>query len=348
MGTHLSNFGERRSVPFWIVPVLFLLLLVVRPAALVAEGISAFSKAQAAYEERQLEKALEYAKEAVRQKPDHPDAYVLLGELYYLQQELGKAKESWEQALKLAPSRQDVRQLLENLPRETAIENSLTRSDTYPFIVRFAEGQGSVDLGSVRILLRDAYRQVGQQFQYFPDHSITVILYPRAAFEQVKGISHQVGGLYDGKIRLPLNSGYGSDTEIQRILWHEYTHAIVHDLARGRCPLWLNEGLATVQESRVVPVQLQDFTAALREGKLFPWDQFWDKPYEESQLRLCYEQAYVIAQYLVKRWGWEKMVGLLNRLGQGYPIADAIRAEYKSDPADIEKEWLSWAKRQLL
>ena len=90
------------------------------------------------------------------------------------------------------------------------------------------------------------------------------------------------------------------------------------------------------------------FTTALRERKLFPWDQFWDKPYEESQLHLCYEQAYVIAQYLVKRWGWEKMVGLLNRLGQGYPIADAIRAEYKSDPADIEKEWLSWAKRQLL
>ena len=313
-----------------------------------SEETSAYSLALAAYHDRRLEEALAWAKEAVAKEPEHTDAHVLLGELYYLKQELGKAQESWERALKLAPSRPDVRERLNRLKKESVLENSLARSDTYPFVVRFSREEGTVDVGGLRQLLRDTHRQVGQQFQYFPDHAITVILYPESDFEQVKGVSHQIGGLYDGKIRLPLNPDDIMGDQLQRVLWHEYTHAVVHDLSKGICPLWLNEGIATLQEARVRAPDLDSVREALQGNQLVGWDELWNlQQYDEARLRLHYVESYLIVQYLVKRWGWNGLVGLLKRLGQGTPIADAIRAQYKMDPKDLEKEWLNWIRRNV-
>ena len=302
----------------------------------------------AAYNERKLDASLRYAKEALVKEPDHVGALYLIGQLYYLRQEMQKARESWKRALLLAPGRKDVKESLEKLEREAGVEKDLARSDTAPFVLRFAEGQVPVDTSSLRQMLRETHRKVGQQFDYFPDHAIPVILYPDADFQKIKSLSHQVGGLYDGKIRLPLKPGSLSAQQLQTVLWHEYTHAVVHDLSRGTCPIWLQEGLAQAQESRVSPVQVDRVLPALDAGKLPAWDYLWSaSSYDEESIDLNYQASFLIVQYLVKRWSWREMKGLLALLGQGYPVRDALRAQYKTDPAVMEKEWRAWLRRNL-
>jgi len=333
----------------WVMGVTasFLMAHPSQPIRAFAEETSDFSKAYAAYEDRKLDEALAYAQKAVREQPTHVDVQALLGELYYQRQDLTQAKQSWEKALKLAPSRQDIRERLDKLNRESQVERDLSRSDTSPFVVRFARDQIPTSQGELRDILREVYRLIGQQVGYFPDHPITVLLYSEEEFNKVKGASHQAAGLYDGKIRLPLPVGEAAVWELKRVLWHEYTHALVHDLSRGRCPTWLNEGIATLQEARVQPLDLSVVKEALHQGKLYTWNQLWNRRYEEADLKLQYTQSHLIAAYLVKRWGWKPLAGLLNRLGQGYPIEDALQAEYRMASAAIEKEWLLWLKRTL-
>ncbi len=327
----------------------------------LAEELSAYAKAVAAYQERKLDQALRHAREAVREHPEHADAHFLLGELYYLKQELFQAQKSWETALTLAPSREDIQERLKKLKKEIPLERTLERSDTAPFVVRFEMDQMPIEVETFRGMLRETYRSVGRSFQYFPDHPITVILYPAEDFQQVKGIAHSVAGLYDGKIRLPLTPGLGRvpgtttlpdirfEEELKRILRHEYAHVLVHDLAQGRCPLWLNEGIAGLCEAQVRQPDLRPVREAFQDKALIPWERFWKEEYpqEQAQLPLYYGQATLVAQYLVKRWGWSELVELLRRLAQGYPMPDALKAQYRTEPAVIEKEWLSWLKRNL-
>ena len=336
----------RSGVLFSVFLVLTLPVLSVFSAD--EQNSSYYARAVAAYHERDLDAALRYAKEAVFEKQQHADAHVLLGQLYYLRQDLKKAKESWERALKLAPGREDVKEALERLKREAGIEETLARGDTHPFVLRFAEGQVPVDTSSLREMLQETYREVGQQFNYFPDHAIPVLLYSDADFQKIKSLSHPVGGLYDGKIRLPLKPGSLNGDRLQAILWHEYTHAVVHDLSRGGCPLWLQEGLAQAQESRVGPVEVDRVQTALEEGKLPAWDLLWaESSYDEASMSLNYQTSFLIAQYLVQRWSWWGMTQLLKRLGKGVPLRDALRAQYQTDPAVIEKEWRDWLRRNL-
>ena len=310
--------------------------------------VSSYGQAVAAYNERNLDAAFRYAKDAVAERPGHADSHVLLGQLYYLRQDLKKAKEEWERALALAPGRKDVQEALARLRKEASIEKNLVRSDTHPFVLRFAEGQVPVDTSSLREMLRDAYRKVGQQFNYFPDHPIPVLLYSDADFQQVNSLNHQVGGLYDGKIRLTLRSGNLSGGRLEAILWHEYTHAVVHDLSRGRCPMWLNEGIATAQEARVKNVDVGLARAALEQGKLPGWDLLWSQTnYDQATMALYYQVSVLIVQYLVRRWSWQEMSQLLERLGQGQPMKDALRAQYRTDPDGIETEWRAWLRRNL-
>lgn len=340
-----STSSERTGlVALWLV---FAFVLSLAPAAVAEEERSPFTRAVEAYDQRDLDKALQYAKESAAQRPDHADTHALLGQLYYLRQDLAKAEAHWKRALALSPGREDLIQALDRLRTEAGIEKTFARSDTYPFVVRFAQAQVPVDTLWLRQTLRDAYRQVGQSFEYFPDHPITILLYPESDFEKVKGLAHQVGGLYDGKIRLPVRRGQTTGGELKRVLWHEFTHALVHDLSKGNCPLWLNEGIAGLQESRIKPLDLALARRALQEGRLPHWQEFFGQGYRTSSLAEDYQLAYLIAQYLVKRWSWRDMVGLLRRLGSGANIEEAMRAEYHTGLRELETDWRRWLRNRL-
>ena len=63
-----------------------------------------------------------------------------------------------------------------------------------------------------------------------------------------------IRAMYDGKIRLPSVDDNTDLTTFQSLMVHEYTHALVYYLAGPKCPIWLNEGLAQIQENTVIPV----------------------------------------------------------------------------------------------
>jgi tetratricopeptide (TPR) repeat protein len=92
-------------------------------------------------------------------------------------------------------------------------------------------------------ILENAYRDIGHQMDTYPSTPVSVILYNEKNFFDVTRAPGWAGGLFDGKIRVPIRGIKPDEPLLKRVLYHEYTHALVHTIT-SKCPRWLHEGLS--------------------------------------------------------------------------------------------------------
>ena len=109
------------------------------------------------------------------------------------------------------------------------------------FLIRSDYAVSKEDLLELRRQLWNARREIGQDLGEFPEHTFEVIVAKKDAFRAYSGLPESISGLFDGKLHIPFSSGTAGKDELNGILWHEYTHAVIHLVAQGNCPVWLNQ-----------------------------------------------------------------------------------------------------------
>ena len=107
--------------------------------------------------------------------------------------------------------------------------------------------------------LEAAYRRVGKTLGVYPPQPITVVLYTREQFGDITKLAAWSVAVYDGRIRVPIGGALEQRDELDRVLSHEFVHAVVAMFGGRTVPAWMNEGLATVLE----PAGSEDAEAAL-------------------------------------------------------------------------------------
>jgi len=282
--------------------------------------------------------------EALAMDEANPAGHQLLGQLYYDTGRLHRAIESWQRALELMPENAEVAAQLRKARRELPVETAMTRDYGLNFTISY-DGQAHGEVGSrVLEVLEDAYREIGYDLNFYPETQVPVLLYANRDFAELTHSPDWAGGLYDGKIRIPIGGVTGMNKNLRALLYHEYVHVAVRFLANGRCPVWFNEGLAEIAERRHYDPPLEILAAAAREGKLLPFDRL-EKSFaglSREEALLAYEQAYSMAKYLVEQFQWYKVTDLLVALGKGDSMADAVKSvlgEYGLTYASLENDW---------
>jgi hypothetical protein len=193
-------------------------------------------------------------------------------------------------------------------------------------------------------VLESAYSEIGNDLNFYPDTVVPVLLYTERDFAEITRSPDWAGGLYDGKIRIPVGGVSHMNPHLKAVLFHEYSHVAVHFLARGRCPVWLNEGLAQIAERRHHDPPLRALVAAVEEGRALAFEplerSFAGLSREEAQL--AYEQSYSLTAYMVEQYHWYKMAELLAALGEGLPMGEAVNAvlgEYGVNYVSLQAAW---------
>jgi hypothetical protein len=129
---------------------------------------------------------------------------------------------------------------------------------------------------------------------------------------------------YDGRIRVPLTDGLRQPAELDRVLSHEYVHAVAATLGGRNIPAWMNEGLATVLES-VDPTAAGTTSAR---GAARPALTTLHRSFVGFSARDDAESAYASAagavKQLIDRQGVATVVALLEDLGRGESFAQAF------------------------
>ena len=123
---------------------------------------------------------------------------------------------------------------------------------------------------------------------------------------------------------------------------HEVTHILVHRAADSPgqfVPSWLNEGLAEYGNLEEGPEYDIALEFAVATGVLQSTLNMVTSPGNPDDLIIFYGQARSIVEFMIERFGAEKMTELMATMKQGIGIQDAIERVYGMSQIDLENLW---------
>jgi tetratricopeptide (TPR) repeat protein len=284
--------------------------------------------------ERELAKASEL-------NPKEPAAYQLLGEIYYRKDDLETAASYWEKAVGLNPSDSGLRARLERIRKENKTEKDFNRDVTSHFLVKY-EGREKIEAGRIILkVLEDAYGEVGRALSYYPDREIQVILYSSQQFQDVTDAPGWSGGIYDGKIRIPIGGIEQETPALRRLLYHEYTHAVVRAIT-PRCPTWLNEGLAQYFEGREIDSRQKEALRRIAQSGKLPSLSNLEGSFtglDGNQAVFAYLYGLSSVRYMIDSFGLYRVKNLLDELGAGADTGKAISGGIMVSYEEFQRGW---------
>ena len=275
-----------------------------------------------------------------------------LGLVRYDTGNLAEALDAWDRALVLDPTNKTLRELAAKARRELAVESRMEKGYRSMFEIAYDEGSQSDLADAVLKVLESAFNKVGADLFHYPSVRVPVILYTKKDYRSVTAGPEWSGGLYDGKIRLPIGGAAEITPMLRGVLFHEYTHVVVRELTKGNCPSWLNEGLAEVEGRTEFDPPLTALERAAKAGAYLPFTEL-EKSLASLNAKdalLAYQQGYAMVRFMISAYGWHKVREVLVNLGTGMTIEAAIAKTFKDyglDYQGIVQEWQAEAQKKF-
>jgi tetratricopeptide (TPR) repeat protein len=284
--------------------------------------------------------ALPLAERAVRADPDSADAWAVLGYAELQSDKANDAVVAFEKSIKMRPDA-GVSEFLRRARAESRTEANYLAAESTHFTLRF-EGH-SVTGNLPRSILEELdsdYDSLVTELGVAPHASIPVILYTDEAFFDVTHAPAWSGAINDGKLRIPVSGLHEMTGELARVLRHELTHSFVTEIARGRCPLWLNEGVAQLMERRTVgsagPLLARLFT----NRNEIPLNSLETSflGLDTNSAAIAYAESLAAVEYINDTYGMSDVRRLLQRIGDGASTEAALRTTFNTGYGQFQED----------
>ncbi len=271
---------------------------------------------------------------------DNAELHATLGRMLYRSGQLDESTYHLKRSLELNPGNNEIIAMLERLARESSLEAGNSTHTGLHFSLTCPDSFSQAWANEILDLLEEAYDQVGQQLDFYPNQRSQVIILQTDAFRKVHDLPEWAGGLYDGKIRLPVPARDTRPAAIKGAIMHEYTHHIVYLITAGNCPVWLNEGLAQIFENN--HEHLDQFLS-LAPGDFSSFGEI-DRKFRQNPDRaaaaVLYQTALAVTARIVEERTWSNVAGFLEYLGMGYDVNHAATEAFAVEFAELEKACL--------
>lgn len=284
--------------------------------------------------------AISYVENATRVAPDYGEAFKVLGFAYFNSNRLRDALEAWQRSQELKPDA-TVETLIGKAKRDLNAETDLAVRSSHHFDLRY-EGRQIEDQLRDQLLesLEAAYQELSSQLEVTPAERIAVVLYTEKAFFDVTQAPAWIGAMNDGKLRIPIQGVTSVNAEMSRVLKHELAHSFVRQAAGGRCPTWLNEGIAQLLEPRTLSqAGAEQLAKAYKLKEQIPLPELESSFFQlsNSEAVLAYGESLAAAQYINDSYGMAAVRGILQRLNEGSTMDAALRDIMHADYSQFQR-----------
>ena len=284
--------------------------------------------------------AINYAEHAVQMAPDSAEALSVLGYAYFSADRSREAIAPWEKSLQLR-SDEKLQNLLEKTKRELSAEANFTEHDTGRFTLRY-EGSATRDNLRQQIVaaLDKDYDDLSADLDISPRENIPVILYTEQAFFDVTQAPSWIGALNDGKLRIPIRGVDYITPDLARVLKHELTHSFVNQASARRCPQWLNEGIAQMEEGRTLDGRGQRLAQLYKENSQISLNALEGSflKFSNNEAMVVYDESLAAALYIRDTYGIADLHRLLEHVSQGGTFEQAMTEVLHLDYGRFEHE----------
>lgn len=276
-----------------------------------------------------------HLEQALNLDPTLTLARARLAQVVKRQGDLQEAIRLYERVAADAPGDRGVTDTLERWKRERELHERM-RLEVGDFFTVSFEGAEDAALAAQAIeSLNRAYWRICDVFSAFPPKSVPVVLYTGEQFQDVTRSPQWAAAAFDGIIRVPMRGAGEKGEDLDRVLAHEFTHALVRSMATNQLPTWLNEGLASVLESD----SLDWATSRLAQTERVPSLKELSAPFGKlsgAGAQVAYAASALAARRLLDEAGGAAIANLLRDLGAGVDFESAFLHRIQKTLADFE------------
>lgn len=267
--------------------------------------------------------------------PKLTTARAQLAQVLRRQQDFQGAIKLYEVVVTEAPDDVGVRDTLDRWKRELELHDRMRLAVGDHFTVSF-EGPEDAALATQALESLDrAFWRICDLLGAFPPRSVPVVLYSGEQFRDITRAPRWAAGAYDGTIRVPMRGALEKTDELDRVLAHEFAHALIRSLATRNIPTWLNEGLASVLESD----DLGWVQERLGKAASVPSLTVLAGPFAAlsgNDAQVAYASSARAARRLLDEAGGAAVANLLRDLGEGIDFEAAFLHRIQRSFADFQ------------
>lgn len=310
---------------------------------------SNINKGISLYKEGHSEEALPYLEDILNSGIVYPDAYYVLGEIYYDRNELQKAIDNWEIAQRQSP-RNAIRSKITKAKKELKLDEKLSDKISCNFVLKYDQD----DTYSSELVLRslvNAYNELAYDLGWYENSEFTVILYSNKDFTNILNVPSWAAAIYDGKIRIPFQYASLNIDELEAIIRHELTHALLHRIAGNNVPAWLHEGVAQYKDGLDDTEVRNTLRNAVINNLVIPINQLnagFVNLNDNTKVKIAYAESLGFIEYLIDNYGFYTILDILNSFKNYSSLDELFTSVYNIDLKHLENNWLEHLKLESL
>lgn len=314
-----------------------------------------------AKEKQDFTQAIPRLKKALDLEAKHLETLELLASCHTALKQEADAVSCWETLREIldqddSPETSQIRERVMLGLEEMAKENQMIMRQGKRFIVYTPTSSNfhHVDSELTDERLEEVYQQVTNDLECIPAYRTSIITLDPIQFEEVSPTSWAGGFAKGGKsMVLPADNFARSDPEsilpAKPLVLHEYTHNIIFILGNGKCPTWLNEGLAVFAQNKnrnftefkpTIPppgeiMSTEELEQEFRDIRALPKSEI-------SRVRKAYKLAELYARFLIQNFTMTAPRQIINVMKGGMGFDIALDQASKLTVSGFEQRFRNW------
>ncbi len=224
---------------------------------------------------------------------------------------------------------------------------NFVQTETEHFQIKYLQVDGDY-VEVIGQTAEDAYVQVSDLMGRKPDYKTTIIIYPDSS-SLAKSFGWDkdekaMGVYWAGTIRLLSPQQWINGSDWHKIfagegpMYHEFAHLLVDDITKGNYSRWFTEGIAQHVEKKLTGFEFVE-PSSEQASAYYKFAEL-NKNFDELDQQIAYWESLQVVEYMVDNYGEESLLDILNCLGEGNSMEDAVFKSLGIDYKTFESNFL--------